>query len=255
MSETFLLITGAWHGEWAWRPVGRRLQAAGHRVFALTLPGLRYADDPGAYQMTDVIDSVVGLIDAHDLHGVTVVAHSWGGYVLAGAVPSIADRLRRLVFLNAFVPAEGRSLMDEAPSQYQDVFRALAQASPDNRVLPPFELWQAGFMQDASNDAQQIVYELLVPHPMQYISEAVTPIDPVTLGVPVTYLLGTDDVIAGEFGYECFAERLGVRPTPVPGSHEALLTRPAEIAECLLAGSSELTGTGNYDTMVVESGG
>lgn len=37
--ETFVLIIGAWHGGWAWRPAAERMRAAGHRVLTPTLPG------------------------------------------------------------------------------------------------------------------------------------------------------------------------------------------------------------------------
>jgi hypothetical protein len=46
MADTFVLITGAWHGGWAWRPVAQHLRAAGARVLTPTLPGLHDGDDP-----------------------------------------------------------------------------------------------------------------------------------------------------------------------------------------------------------------
>jgi pimeloyl-ACP methyl ester carboxylesterase len=41
---------------------------------------------------------------------VTLVGHSWGGYVVAGAAPRLAGQLKRIVFWSAFVPEVGRSL-------------------------------------------------------------------------------------------------------------------------------------------------
>ena len=235
MSGTFVLITGAWHGGWSWRPVAVRLRAAGHRVFAPTLPGLHDDDDPTAYRLEDVIDSIVELVEVNDLRDVTMVAHSWGGYPSSGAAPRIASRLSKMIYVSAFVPAEGRSLMDEAPPQYRDLFMSLASESVNNAVLPPFEIWQGAFMQDASEDAQRIVYNLLIPQPMQYFTEPVAPIDPASLGVPAVYLHGTEDIsLPPGYGYERFAERLGVQPTAVPGSHESLFTRSAELAEAVL---------------------
>ncbi|HEY9414064.1 MAG TPA: alpha/beta fold hydrolase, partial [Pseudonocardia sp.] len=73
MSETFVLITGAWHGGWAWRPVAEHLRAAGHRVLTPTLPGLHDGDDPTRYSLSDVVDSVVDLVEAHDLRDATLV--------------------------------------------------------------------------------------------------------------------------------------------------------------------------------------
>lgn len=236
MAGTFVLITGAWHGGWAWRPVAEQLRAAGHRVLTPTLPGLRDGADPTPYTLTDVVDSVVDLVEGEDLRDVTLVGHSWGGYVITGAAPRLAARLRKLVFWSAFVPAEGRSLYDEVPPNYQALFDGQAQASGNNSVAMPFEVWQAAFMPDASEDVQRMVHRLLVPQPMQYFTETVVPLDLETLGVPVAFLLGEDDVALppGEFGWGRFADRLGVAPVPVPGSHEACFTRPAELAEAFL---------------------
>jgi len=55
MSETFVLINGAWHGGWAWRPVAQQLRAAGHRVLTPTLPGLHDGDDPTRFALSDVV--------------------------------------------------------------------------------------------------------------------------------------------------------------------------------------------------------
>lgn len=236
MAGTFVLITGAWHGGWAWRPVAEQLRSAGHQVLTPTLPGLQDGADPTPYTLTDVVDSVVELVDGEDLRDVTLVGHSWGGYVIAGAAPRLAARLRKLVFWSAFVPAEGRSLYDEVPPSYQALFDGQAQASGNNSVAMPFEVWQMAFMQDAPEDVQRVVHSLLVPQPMQYFTETVAPLDLDTLGIPVAYLLGEDDVALppGEYGWNRFAERLGVAPAPAPGSHEACFTRPVELAEALL---------------------
>jgi pimeloyl-ACP methyl ester carboxylesterase len=236
MAGTFVLITGAWHGGWAWRPVAEQLRAAGHQVLTPTLPGLQDGADPTSYTLTDVVDSVVELVEGEDLRDVTLVGHSWGGYVIAGAAPRLAARLRKLVFWSAFVPAEGRSLYDEVPPNYQALFDGQAQASGNNSVAMPFEVWQAAFMPDASEEVQRVVHSLLVPQPMQYFTETVAPLDLETLGLPVAYLLGEDDVALppGEYGWNRFAERLGVAPVPAPGSHEACFTRPAELAESFL---------------------
>jgi pimeloyl-ACP methyl ester carboxylesterase len=235
MAETFVLITGAWHGGWAWRPVAQRLRAAGHRVLTPTLPGLIDGADPTAHSLDDVSDFVVDTVEAADLHDVTLVGHSWGGYPITAAAPRLAGRLRKLVYWGAFVPAAGRSLLDEVPPHYQELFTGLAEASSDNSVMLPFEVWQHGFIADATEPVARVLHDLLVPQPMQYFTAAVTPPDP-TLGVPTVYLLGEQDVALppGEYGWHRFAERLGVPVQPVAGSHEACFTEPAALAEAFL---------------------
>lgn len=235
MADTFVLITGAWHGGWAWRPVAQHLRATGARVLTPTLPGLHDGDDPTRHTLADVTDAVVGLVERADLRDVTLVGHSWGGYPITAAAPRLARRLRKLVYWSAFVPAAGRSLHDEVPPAYQELFAGRAAASGNNSVALPFEVWQSGFMQDAQEPVQRAIHDLLVPQPYQYFTEPVEPLDP-ALGVPVSYVLSVDDIALppGEYGWSRFAERLGVTAQPAPGSHEACFTEPAGLAEVLL---------------------
>ncbi|MEV6873089.1 alpha/beta hydrolase [Amycolatopsis sp. NPDC051128] len=234
MASPFVLITGAWHGGWTWRPVARHLRAAGHEVLTPTLPGLADGDDPQAHSLADVVDAVVRVVEEHDLHDVTLVGHSWGGYPITGAAPRLAGRLRKLVYWGAFVPAAGRSLYDEVPPPYQDLFTAQAQASGNNSVTLPFEVWQQAFIADAPEPVARLLHDLLVPQPMRYFTETVTPLD--ALDVPVAYLLGDQDVALppGEYGWHRFADRLGVEIQTVAGGHEAAFTQPAALAEALL---------------------
>jgi pimeloyl-ACP methyl ester carboxylesterase len=236
MTTTFVLITGAWHGGWAWRPVAQELRAAGCRVLTPTLPGLHDGDDPTAHNLADVIDYVTVLAEERDLRDVTLVGHSWGGYVVAGALPRLAPRLRKAVFWSAFVPAEGRSLNDEVPPAYREMFEQLSAASGDNSIVLPFEVWQSAFINDAPEDVQRLTHALMVPQPFQYFTETVAPVDPQALGVPVSYVLSSEDIALppGEYGWPRFAERLGVAPLMTPGSHEACFTQPASLAEALL---------------------
>jgi pimeloyl-ACP methyl ester carboxylesterase len=236
MTTTFVLVTGAWHGGWAWRPVAQELRAAGCRVLAPTLPGMHDGEDPTAHTLDDVIDYVARLAEDADLHDVTLVGHSWGGYVIAGAAPKMAARLRKVVFWSAFVPAEGHPLYDEIPPSYQDMFDRLVQESGNNTVAMPYDVWQSAFINDASEDVARVTHSLLLPHPFQYFSQPVAPLDANALGIPASYVISSEDISMppGEYGFHRFAERLGVSPLMTPGSHEVCFTQPASLAEAFL---------------------
>ncbi|MGH3701188.1 MAG: alpha/beta fold hydrolase [Pseudonocardiaceae bacterium] len=237
MPETFVLITGAWHGGWAWRPVAEHLRASGHRALTPTLPGLADGDDPTRYRLSDVVDFVVDYVERDDLHDVTLVGHRWGGYPITGAAPRLAPRLRKLVYGSGFVPANGVPLLDEVPPHYVELFTHLAATSGDNTVALPLAVWRSRFMQDAGEDVQRMIHSLLVPQPMQYFAETVPALDLGALGVPVSYVITTDDIALppGEWEWTPrFPMRLGVTPIEAPGSHEACFTRPAELASALL---------------------
>jgi pimeloyl-ACP methyl ester carboxylesterase len=234
MNRTFVLVAGAWHGGWAFRPVAAQLRGLGHRAYTLTLPGMRDGEDPTAYTLPHTSVAVTELIEREQLTDVTLVAHSWGGYVATAAAAAVADRLRKLVFWSAFVPAKDKTLLDECPPQFQDLFGDLAATSSNNTITLPFEVWQQAFINDASEPVQRLAYSLLTPQPFQYFNQSVEPLD--TSVVPATYLLSSDDAVLppGKYHWARFAERLNTRPSMTPGSHEALLTRPSALAHALL---------------------
>ena len=237
MPETFVLVPGAWHGGWAWRPVAQRLRAAGHRAVALTLPGLTDGDDPSGLRLSDAVDHVVAELRRLELTDVTLVGHSWGGYPITGAAHRVPERIGKLVYWSAFVPEDGRSLLDEVPEDYRAMFTQLAEASGNNSVSMPFEPWQQGFIQDAEEPVQRLVHSLLVPHPYRYFADGLD-VPPVrTLGLPVNYVYSTEDIALppGEYGWNPrHPGRLGLTALETPGSHEACFTRPAELTEALL---------------------
>ncbi|MGE3284518.1 MAG: alpha/beta fold hydrolase [Pseudonocardia sp.] len=232
MSQTYVLVTGAWHGGWAWRPVAQRLRAAGHRVLTPTLPALADGDDPTRYQLTDVADFLVDLVGS-TADEVTLVGHSWGGYPMTAAANRLGSRVTKVVYWSAFVPDAGAALIDEVPPAYAELFRGAAAASGDDSIVLPFEVWQGAFMQDAPEVVQRLVFDLLVPQPLQYFTAAVEPLDG---AIARAYVLSVDDVALppGEYGWARFADRLGVDAIDAPGSHEACFTAPDGLAEALL---------------------
>ena len=237
MTENFVLVPGAWHGGWAYQAVAASLRSRGHRVFADQPRPRRQrrpsgADTRGQRQRTRHRRREARADD------ITLVGHSWGGYVIAGAAPSLAAHLRRLVFWSAFVPEPGRSLYDEVPPDYQQLFAQVAGASADNTVALPLPVFQGVFMNDADPATAAVVHAQLRPQPYRFFTDP-----PVKgagyreAGVPLSYVLSTDDVALppGEYGWNRFAERIGATPIEAPGSHESLFTKPVELADAFLA--------------------
>lgn len=132
----FVLVHGAWHGAWCWRRVAERLQRAGHRTWVPTLSGLAdrgHLLAPSTTLQTH-IDDVVRLVQWEDLDSIVLVGHSYGGMVVSGAVEVLGQRVRSLVYLDAFVPEAGQSALDIAgPAARERLGSAAAAGAP----LPP----------------------------------------------------------------------------------------------------------------------
>jgi pimeloyl-ACP methyl ester carboxylesterase len=118
---TFVLVHGAWGGSWGFRLVRRPLHAAGHEVFTPSLTGIgerSHLTSPQVNLSTHVLD-VVNTILYEDLTDIVLLGFSYGGMVVTGSLEYVADRVSHLVYLDAFVPADGQSLDDLAGAGYR----------------------------------------------------------------------------------------------------------------------------------------
>jgi len=108
----FVLVHGAWGGANGFRHVRRLLQAKGHDVSTPSLTGIGervHLASPLVTLSTHVRD-VVNHILYEDLQSVVLVGFSYGGFVVTGALEHIAERVRHLVYLDAFVPKSGETV-------------------------------------------------------------------------------------------------------------------------------------------------
>jgi pimeloyl-ACP methyl ester carboxylesterase len=114
--RTFVLVHGAWHGGWCWRPVADLLEQRGHKVFAPTLTGLGERSHlmSAALNLYTHIADVVNVLKWEDLKDVVLVGHSYGGWPISGAIEQAFDRISSVVYLDAFVPEDGQKPLDVA---------------------------------------------------------------------------------------------------------------------------------------------
>jgi pimeloyl-ACP methyl ester carboxylesterase len=111
---TFLICHGAWSAGWAWKKLRPLLRAMGHDIFTPSYTGLgerAHLVSPMVGLETHIAD-MLGVIECEDLREVILVGHSYGGMVATGVADRVPDRIRHLVYLDAFVPADGQSLDD-----------------------------------------------------------------------------------------------------------------------------------------------
>jgi pimeloyl-ACP methyl ester carboxylesterase len=136
---TFVLVHGAWHGGWCYKRVARLLRQAGHEVYTPTLTGL----GERAHLMGRMIDlsthiqDIVGVICCEELTDVVLCGHSYGGMVVAGVAEQITAKIRSLVYLDAFVPENGKSLFDYLPAEQSGQMRMDAAQNGEGYKITP----------------------------------------------------------------------------------------------------------------------
>ena len=111
---TYVLVHGGGHGGWCYQRVARILRAAGHDVYTPTLTGLgeRAHLLDHRVDLNRHIEDVVAVLHFEDLRDVILVGHSYGGMVITGIADRAADRVGKLVYLDAANPVNGQSLVD-----------------------------------------------------------------------------------------------------------------------------------------------
>ncbi|MER7722533.1 alpha/beta hydrolase [Streptomyces sp. NPDC096323] len=106
----FVLVAGAWLGASAWEDVVPGLRAAGHGVHPVTLSGVGEKREEPVGRQTHVTD-IVDEVDRLGLRDVVLVGHSYSGIPVGQAAERLGDRLARVVFVDASVPADGESFV------------------------------------------------------------------------------------------------------------------------------------------------
>ena len=115
------LAHGAWSAAWAWKKVRPLMAAAGHQFFAPTYTGLgerAHLARPENDLETHIQD-VLGVLKCEELRNVVLIGHSYGGMVATGVADRAAERLARVIYLDAFVPEDGQSLFDLVPHEHR----------------------------------------------------------------------------------------------------------------------------------------
>lgn len=114
MGRKIVLVQGAWGSSASWTPVADVLRNMGHQVFVPSLTGLGERTHllSGSVNLDTHIADVAGLIEAEGLEKFDLVGHSYGGMVITAVADRYADRIRSLIYLDAFLPENGQSALD-----------------------------------------------------------------------------------------------------------------------------------------------
>jgi pimeloyl-ACP methyl ester carboxylesterase len=232
----FVLVHGGWHDGSCWDEVAALLRKAGHQVHAPTISGHgKHADR--RVDHAKCVSSIVDYIVAHDVRDAVLVGHSYGGTIIAKVAEAISERIRRLVFWNAFVLLDGQSLFDETPQNVERAERIAATTS-DDTFLPAFDDVRDVFFNTVSREDAFRFYSNWSPQPMQPFRDRLDLKRFFTLDIPKSYLTCTEDIrtpMPDLSWHPRFSNRLGrYRFVAMPGDHEAMYTNPTLLSEKLI---------------------
>jgi len=171
---TIVLVHGAWGGSWAFRRVDELLTTHGFKIYRpqLTGEGERVHLARPDIGLETHIQDVVNTILYEDLHDIVLVGHSYGGMVITGVADRVPDRIRRLVYLDAFIPRDGESMMGLVGTRGAD----LSAMSKDGYIVPKW----VGANEPPPHDE---------PQSLKTITDAIVLKNPAARALDATYIL------------------------------------------------------------------
>ena len=228
----FLLVHGAFHGGWCYARVAEILRAAGHRVFTPTLTGLGERSQlysPAINASTHVRD-VLDVIRFEELDDVVLAGHSYGGQVVTGVAEAVPERIRALVYLDAFVGRDGLSTLDmDTPAAV--AFHTETARSNGGHTIPPIP--SAVFGVHATDQAW--VDRLCTPQPFAPFAARLSLTGRHEEVARRSYVYATGWNTSFEATYDAVRAQDGWTTHEFDCGHDVMIDRPRETANALLA--------------------
>ena len=228
---SFVLVHGAWHGGWCYRDTAKALRAMGHDVFTPTHTGVgeRAHAVRESITLETHIRDVAGCIEAEELTDVVLCGHSYGGMVITGVADRMPDRIRALVYLDAFVLEDGQSLHSAVPPRLRDAQVSAANQSGDGWLVPPIsaEFFNVNQADRAWVDAQ------CTPHPLATFQQRLVLRNTIS-PAKVTHVLATGYEHSPFAPFHALAKAKGWKTATIDCGHDVMLDRPDDLVRILL---------------------
>jgi pimeloyl-ACP methyl ester carboxylesterase len=224
---SFVLVHGAWIGGWCWREPARGLRKAGHDVYTPTLTGLgeRIHLMSPSINLDTHINDIANVIKCEELSDIVLVGHSYGGMVITGVADLMSDRISSLVYLDAFVPENGQSLVSLLPPGMP-----VPQPAGEYTLAP---LPAAAF--GASPEVAAFVDARTTPHPTACFAQPVKVSGQIGNIKKKTYIYAN---VPAPTTFTPFYEKLKNKPDwkmhTLPCTHIVQLDMPEELTALLL---------------------
>jgi pimeloyl-ACP methyl ester carboxylesterase len=215
--------------------VARILRAEGHEVYAPTLTGLgeraHLLDD--RVDLNRHIEDVVAVLRFEDLRDVILVGHSYGGMVITGIADRAADRVGKLVYLDAANPVNGQSLVDVSGPFIEAVRPMGTVVDGIELVLLPGP--EAGLLYGVSDPADLAwMADRLTGHPWVCFEQRLELTNEEALwAIPQYHIVCTSTLATRDRELMARARADG-RLWDIDTGHDLMLTEPERTADALL---------------------
>jgi pimeloyl-ACP methyl ester carboxylesterase len=223
---TFVLVPGAWLGGWAWKKVVPLLVERGHEVHAVTLTGMGErvhlaSKDVG---IETAIQDVLNEIKFNDLDDFVLVGHSFAGKVVAAVADRAPERVRTVLYLDAFRPKRIRTPQGSFdPNEF-------GKLGPAEWKIPLTVEILDSIGKDVQSADREWMLSKVTPWPKRYATESVRLSENFD-SLKSAYVLCTG---GGDNVEAILKENLDGPVRVIESGHWPMITKPVELVEDML---------------------
>ncbi|CAN5196992.1 alpha/beta hydrolase [soil metagenome] len=226
---TIVIVPGAWTDASSFTGVEKILTKEGYSVLDFANPLRSLATDS---------DYLATFLAARTTGAVILVGHSYGGAVISEAALSDPD-VKGLVYVDAFVPAEGESLLDLLnsagpvdPTQLFDTIPYPGAPAGDVDLYLKKAAFAPGFANGLTKAQQKSFYALQRPITFSAVNEKAAATE-AWKSLPSWYVAGTDDASVPLALQLKMAERAGSTVTKIKAGHLSMVKDPTTVAHVI----------------------
>lgn len=230
----FVLVHGAFDGAWSWAHLADNLRTAGHTVLAPDLPGAGQDPTPlSKVTLASTTQRVVDCLRSLDAPAV-LVGHSMGGVVVTQAAAEVPAMVAKLVYLAAFRPVDGESLLDlahlpeGADSQFEEYL--IVTGDPPIGTFDPAGA-RTVFYPDVPEELARSAIEKMGPQPLQLFETPVSLGD--TILPPAEYVVCTQVRAVPPALQRLMAQRAPACIHELDSGHSPFYSVPGEVLSIL----------------------
>ena len=224
---TIVLVHGAWHGSWCWERVVPLLEKRGFKTRTVDLPSV--GAQPGATTDLSADAAAVERVIAGVSGPVVLCGHSYGGMVISRVE---AKSVARLVYICAFMPAEGQSLNAIGGGKPAPWIQAL----DGGLMLPDPARTDTVFYTNCDEETRRWAKSKLRPQTVATVLEPVQ--RPAWRNTPSTYVVcANDQALFADIQRNVFVPR-ATESVELQADHSPFLSQPAALTDVLAARAS-----------------
>jgi pimeloyl-ACP methyl ester carboxylesterase len=231
---TYVLVHGAWHGAWCWHKIVPALEAEGHTVIAVDLPG--HGDDDSPVSEMTLEGNVLRIREAIESadEPVVLVGHSMGGMSVTQAAELVPERIEKVVYVAAFLPGDGQALPELASDDI--VQRNLVVNEAEGTALVADHALVEAFYAECSDADAEFAISRLRPESLAAMGAPVSLREDRCGSVPRVYIeCLKDNAIVIERQRSMQAARPCAEVLTIDADHSPFLSRPQELTNHLLS--------------------